>query len=79
MQQYDSNFYEGKIDLYGASRKSTSQIDKACSQYIAIHPEVLKKFPVLQMGFNLDGTKKIYYNCWQKDRNLLMMENQLMQ
>lgn len=58
MQQYDSNFYEGKINLYGASRKSTSQIDKACSQYIAMHPEALKKFPVLQMGFNLDGTKK---------------------
>ena len=58
MQKYDSNFYEGKINLYGTRRKSTAQIDKACSQYIAMHPEVLKKFPVLQMGFNLDGTKK---------------------
>ena len=58
MEDYDKSFYDGKIDLFGASRKGTSQIDKACSIYVAMHPEILKQYPILQLGFNLDGTKK---------------------
>ena len=57
-KQYDDRYYEGKIDLFGKSRRGTAQIDKACSCYVAQHPETLKRFPVLQLGFNLDGTKK---------------------
>ncbi len=57
-KQYDARYYDGKIDLFGKSRRGTAQIDKACSQYVALHPEVLETYPVLQLGFNLDGTKK---------------------
>lgn len=57
-KDYDARFYEGKIDLFGTKRKGTAQIDKACTLYVGKRPDVLKEFPVLQWGFNMDGTKK---------------------
>lgn len=57
-KDYDARYYEGKIDLFGKSRRGTAQIDKACTQYVGKRPDILKEFPVLQWGFNMDGTKK---------------------
>ena len=57
-KKYDARYYEGKIDLFGKSRRCSAQIDKACTQFVGKRPDVLKEFPVLQWGFNIDGTKK---------------------
>ena len=56
--KYDKNYYEGKIELFGEKRSCTAQIDKACCMYLLRNPKVLEQFPILQIGFNMDGTKK---------------------
>ena len=70
-KDYDARYYEGKIDLFGKSRRGSAQIDKACTQFVRKRPEVLKEFPVLQWGFNIDGTKKTLEQLLVERQSLL--------
>lgn len=58
MKEYDLRFYDGKMNMFGQTRSGTAQIDKACSRYVSDHPEILEIYPILQYGFNMNGTKK---------------------
>lgn len=59
ISEYEKNFYEAKSILgSGKEIDFMVEIDTRASLYIQEHPEVLKEYSVLQIGFNLDGTKK---------------------
>lgn len=70
-KDYDARYYEGKIDLFGKSRRGSAQIDKACTQFVGKRPDILKEFPVLQWGFNIDGTKKTLEQMLVERQSLL--------
>lgn len=59
ISEYDRNFYEGKMVLNGKTFDSMLEIDTLCCAYISQAPDILKKYPVLQVGYNMDGTKKV--------------------
>lgn len=71
MKEYDVRYYDGKIDVYGKSKKGIAQIDKACSIYVSLHPEIIKTYPVLHYGFNLDGTKKTLKQLLEERKELI--------
>ncbi len=59
LENYDRNFYDAEVSLKsGKSVDFMLQIDTLSSMYIEQHPEIIEKFPILQVGYNLDGTKK---------------------
>ena len=59
LDNYDKNFYEADVTLNsGRTVDFMLQIDTLSSMYIEQHPEIIEKFPILQVGYNLDGTKK---------------------
>lgn len=59
LDNYDKNFYEAGVTLNnGRTIDLMLQIDTLSSMYIEQHPEIIEKFPILQVGYNLDGSKK---------------------
>jgi hypothetical protein len=59
LEDYDRNFYDAKVSLEsGIDIDFMLQIDALSSMYIEKHPEIIEKFSILQVGYNLDGTKK---------------------
>lgn len=59
LENYDRNFYDAEVTLKsGKAVDFMLQIDTLSSIYIEKHPEIIEKFPILQVGYNLDGTKK---------------------
>ena len=59
LENSDRNFYDATVDLKsGKTVDFMLQIDTLSSMYIEQHPEIVQKFPILQVGYNLDGTKK---------------------
>lgn len=58
-EQYDRNFYESTTKLKtGREIDLMLQIDTLSSQFIEKHPDIISKYPILQVGYNSDGTKK---------------------
>lgn len=56
---YDKNYYDATITLdSGKEYEFAREVDKISSMYIQAHPEMVQKYPILQVGYNLDGTKK---------------------
>lgn len=57
--QYDeqSNF---DVTVFGKSSDRSLQLDNICNDYIGAnnHLEMLQKYPILQLAYNLDGIKK---------------------
>ncbi len=59
LENYDKNFYDYEFILQGGKKTDFMvKIDTLCSLYIEEHPEMVEMFPILQAGYNLDGTKK---------------------
>ncbi len=58
LEDYDKNFYESKMTMGGKEFDPLLQIDSLSAAYIERHPDIIERFPVLQVGYNLDGTKK---------------------
>ena len=58
IDNYDRNFTDAKMMMDGKKFDPLLQEDTLCSLYIMEHPDFLEKYPVLQLGFNLDGSKK---------------------
>lgn len=58
-EQYDRNFYEATTKLTtGREIDLMLQIDTLSSKFIEKHPDIISKYPILQVGYNSDGTKK---------------------
>ncbi|MCR5146769.1 MAG: hypothetical protein K6B70_05450 [Clostridia bacterium] len=59
LENYDKNFFNYEFILQSGKKTDFMvTIDTLCSLYIEEHPEMVEMFPVLQAGYNLDGTKK---------------------
>lgn len=59
LENYDKKFYDYEVSLQsGKKTEFMLTIDTLCSLYIEEHPEMVEMFPILQVGYNLDGTKK---------------------
>lgn len=56
---YDENAKKN-ITLYGETRDRNTALDTLCRIYIGEfgHLEMLQQYPILQLGFNQDGTRK---------------------
>ena len=76
MQNYDKNYYEA---LSGISEKGTinltQEIETRAAIYIMDHPEILEEFPILDVAFNQDGTKRDVIELLE-ERNDLLENNQ---
>lgn len=76
MQNYDKNYYEA---LSGISEKGTlnlkQEIETRAAIYIMDHPEILEEFPILEVAFNKDGTKRDVIELLE-ERNDLLENNQ---
>ena len=59
VKSYDENAKK-EIILYGEKRDRTTALDTVCREYIGTqgHLEMLEQYPILQLGFNQDGTRK---------------------
>lgn len=58
-EQYDKNFYGATIKLKsGKEMDLMLHIDTLSSQFIEKYPDIILKYPVLQVAYNPDGTKK---------------------
>ena len=72
LESYDKNFYDAEIFLKsGKSVDLMLQIDTLSSGYIEQHPEIIKKFPILQVGYNLDGSKKDLRQLLSERNNMI--------
>lgn len=72
LENYDRNFYDAEVALKsGKSVDLMLQIDTLSSVYIEQHPEIIEKFPILQVGYNLDGTKKDLSQLIAERHNML--------
>lgn len=59
LQNYDKNFYDAKVSLKNEKTIDFMlKIDTLSSIHIEQYPELIEKFPILQVGYNLDGSKK---------------------
>ena len=59
LQIYDENYYEAISSIVESDKMSLKrEIDTRASLYIEKHPEMVKTYPILQVGFHEDGTKK---------------------
>lgn len=58
LNSYDSNFYNTKLSILNVEDSSIKIIDTSASLYIEDNPNILNEFPILKLGYNLDGTKK---------------------
>lgn len=75
LDNYDKNFYDAKVSLKNdRTIDLLLEIDTLSSIYIENHPNIIKKFPILQVGYNLDGSKK---NLQQLiiERNKMLINN----
>ena len=72
LKSYDKNFYDAEIFLKsGKSVDLMLQIDTLSSGYIEQHPEIIEKFPILQVGYNLDGSKKDLKQLLSERNNMI--------
>ena len=72
LESYDKNFYDAEIFLKsGKSVDLMLQIDTLSSVYIEQHPEIIEKFPILQVGYNLDGSKKDLKQLLSERNNMI--------
>lgn len=58
LNSYDTNFYDSKLSILNNEDSSIKIIDIAASIYIENNSNILNDFPILKLGYNLDGTKK---------------------
>ena len=58
MKYYDKNINDAKIALYDKDLDFFKGLDVASFLYISDHKDVLEKYPILKLAYNLDGTKK---------------------
>ena len=59
MQEYDKNYYEALSSTNEKGRISLkTEIETRAAIYIMDHPEVLQEFPILNIAFNKDGSKR---------------------
>lgn len=59
IKNYDKNFHDAIITLStGKNYDFKKELDTRASEYITAHPELVEKYPILQMGFHKDGSKK---------------------
>ncbi|MBP3256337.1 MAG: hypothetical protein J6M60_07655 [Clostridia bacterium] len=59
LQEYDKNYYEALSNTTKSGTESLkTEIESRASIYIERHPEILEEFPILDVAFNKDGTKK---------------------
>lgn len=74
-QQYDKNYYDASITIANTNENYDfkKQVDTEASIYIEKHPEIIGKYPILQVGFHKDGSKKDIIELIE-DRNS-MLEN----
>lgn len=76
LQEYDRNYYEA---LSGISEKGTlnlrQEIETRAAIYIMNHPEILEDYPILNVAFNKDGTKRDVIELLE-ERNDLLENNQ---
>ena len=76
MQEYDKNYYDA---LSSISEKGTinlkQEIETRAAIYIMDHPEILNDFPVLNVAFNKDGTKRDVIELLE-ERNGILESNQ---
>ncbi len=76
MQQYDRNYYEALSSINENGRISLKEeIETKAGIYIMDHPEVLQKFPILNIAFNKDGSKRDIIELLE-GRNKLLENNQ---
>ena len=73
-KQYDERT-ESDVIVFGKSSDRGLQLDNICNAYIGAngHLEMLQKYPILQLSYNLDGSKKDIITLL-KDREA-MLEN----
>lgn len=76
MQGYDKNYYDA---LSSISEKGTlnlkQEIETRAAIYIMAHPEILNNFPILDVAFNKDGTKRDVIELLE-ERNELLEDSQ---
>lgn len=58
IEQYDKNYYEAVTSNTNGQYDLKREIDKRASDYIQQNPGLVEQFPILQVGFHKDGTKK---------------------
>lgn len=73
-KRYDERT-ESDVIVFGKSSDRALQLDNMCNAYIGAngHLEMLQKYPILQLSYNLDGSKKDIITLL-KDRKA-MLEN----
>lgn len=78
LENYDRNFYDAKVTLKsGKSVDFMLEMDTLSSMYIEQHHEILEKYPILQVGYNLDGTKKDLSQLIVERDDMLAGSNQI--
>lgn len=71
MANYDRNFTDSKMVMGEKTFDPLLEEDTLCTLYLQEHPEYLEKYPILQLGFNLDGSKKDILQLIE-DRKLML-------
>ena len=68
---YDHNFTDAQMVMNGKKFDPLIEEDTLCTLYIEEHLEYLEKYPILQLGFNSDGSKKDILQLIE-DRKLML-------
>ena len=74
LQEYDRNYYEALSNISETMTLKT-EIETRATIYIMAHPEVLQEFPILNIAFNKDGSKRDILELLE-GRNELLESNQ---